>query len=145
MGISSRGGGSRPVLLTLACSALLLGCADPASQHASPATAPTPEPRHPITAPKAGGDGRARTVPEPEAPDVSGPPRGPNVRVSRPPGDRDRERPQTELPAPLSAPAPLDRPPPISEPIRPKDTAPVGTIDTRPGTIRPPHLEIPGQ
>jgi hypothetical protein len=30
-------------------------------------------------------------------------------------------------------------------PVHDFNTAPVGTIDTRPGTIRPPYLEVPGQ
>ncbi|MCR9174555.1 MAG: hypothetical protein NXI19_00975 [Alphaproteobacteria bacterium] len=105
---------------------------------------PTPPAgRHPIV--PLLDDGSDRVGDRQSAPAASEdltPLRGPNTQSSRTP--RSGVRIERELPA-LPERIETRTYPTPKVPGRGFDTAPVGTIDTRPGTIRPNYLEIPGR
>ena len=108
-----------------------------------PESGALPAARHPILPPQDGGssgvDGQ-RAAPAPSG-DLE-PLRGPNVQSSRTPRSGTRiERTMPDLAGPIET----ETYPTPKVHGRGFDTAPVGTIDTRPGTIRPNYLEIPGR
>jgi hypothetical protein len=120
---------------------LLSACAGPESLP-PPAEAP-PAARHPILPLKDGGGGLlGNGAATPSASGDMETVQGPNTRTSRTPSMGARIN--RDVPKPLG-PVETKTYPTPKVPGRGFNTAPVGTIDTRPGTIRPPYLEIPGR
>jgi len=145
MGISSRKAASLVAALLF-----LTGCAT-SVETASPAANAAPEPeqapaRHPIapgpalSAPEAASGYSDGTGPEVTAPNATAP-RGPNVTRSRVRDPDARRRVEFQDPYVYQVPTPGPRVEPRR--IDPSERVPRGTIDTRPGTIRPPYLEVP--
>ena len=137
MGILSRRDFSRSICIGL-LGLMLSSCAAPDR----PEPEAPPVARHPILPVQHSGSDRLEN--QQRATGTTGnvdPLSGPNTKSSRMP--RSGARIEREMPKPAEAIETRTYPTP-KVPGRGFDTAPVGTIDTRPGTIRPPYLEIPG-